>query len=210
MIKNIAFDMGGVMFELRKWQAAARFVEIGVENAASLLDDFEQKGIFGDLESGQIDAERFRQELSRLAGRELSWEQCRYAWVGYAGETQRWTFEALTGLRERGYGLCLLSNTNPYMMSWTLSPEFDGMGHGIQYYFDAIYASYEMRVMKPDRRIFEMMLQGQHALPGETLFVDDSPRNCEAAAALGIHTVCSANGADWRAMVEDALAALAR
>lgn len=205
MINNIAFDLGGVIFKLCKTQAADRFVEIGVADAHSLLDDFEQKGIFGALESGQIDAEQFRVELSRLAGRELTYEQCRYAWVGYAGERPRWIFDTLQDLRGRGYKLCLLSNTNPYMMSWVLSPEFDAMGHGVQQYFDAIYASYEMRVMKPDRRIFEMMLAGQRATADDTLFIDDSPRNCEAAAALGIHTVCPANGADWRPLLEAAL-----
>lgn len=203
MINNIAFDLGGVIFKLCKSQAADRFVEIGVADAHSLLDDFEQKGIFGALESGQIDAEQFRVELSRLAGRELTREECRYAWVGYAGERPRWIFDTLQELRGRGYKLCLLSNTNPYMMSWVLSPEFDGMGHGVQYYFDAIYASYEMRVMKPASRIFEMMLAGQHATAEETLFIDDSPRNCKAAAALGIHTVCPANGADWRPLFEN-------
>ena len=41
------------------------------------------------------------------------------------------------------------------------------------------------------------MLRGQQSLPEETLFVDDGPRNVEAAAALGMHTLCPQNNEDW-------------
>ncbi|MBR6431304.1 MAG: HAD-IA family hydrolase, partial [Muribaculaceae bacterium] len=71
--------------------------------------------------------------------------------------------------------------------------------------FDALYLSYEMRVMKPDRRIFEMMLEGEQAVPDETVFIDDSAHNVAAAAALGIHTLQPDNGGDWHAMLEQLL-----
>ena len=56
--------------------------------------------------------------------------------------------------------------------------------------------------MKPHREIFEMMLKGQQAQPEETLFVDDGSRNVEAAAALGMRTLCPQNNEDWIASVE--------
>ena len=205
MIKNIAFDMGGVMFELRKWQAAARFVEIGVENAASLLDDFEQKGIFGALESGQITAEDFRRELSLLVGRSLTMDECFTAWHGYVDHVPRRNLEAILDLRGKGYKVCLLSNTNPFMMQWA-NRDFDGQGHSIGYFFDARYLSYECKVMKPRREIFDIMLRGQQSQPGETLFIDDGPRNVEVAAAMGMHTLCPHNNEDWIAPLNALLA----
>jgi putative hydrolase of the HAD superfamily len=42
-----------------------------------------------------------------------------------------------------------------------------------------------------------MMLEGQQATADETLFIDDSPSNCSAAQALGIHTLCPQNNEDW-------------
>ena len=71
-VKNIAFDLGGVVLALNYEQAVRRFEEIGLRNARQHLDAFEQKGIFGDLESGRITAEDFRRELSLLTGRELT------------------------------------------------------------------------------------------------------------------------------------------
>ena len=44
---------------------------------------------------------------------------------------------------------------------------------------------------------FQMMLEGQQASPQETLFIDDSPKNCAVAQSLGIHTLCPQNNEDW-------------
>ena len=203
-IKNIAFDLGGVVLALSYEQAVAHFEEIGLRNARQHLDAFEQKGIFGDLEAGRISAETFRQELSRLVGRELTHGECYYAWHGYVDHVPPRNLEALLSLRSRGYKVCLLSNTNPFMMEWA-NRDFDGQGHPISHFFDTMYLSYECGVMKPHREIFEIMLRGQQALPEETLFVDDGRRNVEAAAALGMHTLHPQNNEDWILPLEQIL-----
>ena len=200
-IKNIAFDLGGVVLALSYEQAVRRFEEIGLADARQRLDAFEQKGIFGDLESGRMTAEDFRRELSKLVGRELTAEDCSWAWHGYVDYVPKRNLEAIQSLRARGYKVCLLSNTNPFMMQWA-DKDFDGEGHPISYFFDAMYLSYECKVMKPRREIFEQMLEGQQARPEETLFVDDGPRNVEAAAALGMKPLCPQNNADWTADLE--------
>ena len=184
------------MLALSFEQAVKRFEGIGLADARQRLDAFEQKGIFGDLESGRITAEDFRRELSLLVGRELSMDDCYQAWHGYVDHVPKRNLEAILSLRARGYKVCLLSNTNPFMMQWA-DNDFDGEGHPIGYFFDAMYLSYECQAMKPRREIFEMMLKGQQAQPEETLFVDDGPRNVEAAIALGMQTLCPQNNEDW-------------
>lgn len=195
-IQNIAFDLGGVVLALSYEQAVRRFEEIGLANARQHLDAFEQKGIFGDLESGRISPEDFRRELSKLIGREVTMDDCYQAWHGYVDHVPKRNLEAILRLREQGYKVCLLSNTNPFMMQWA-EKDFDGDGHPISYFFDALYLSYECKVMKPRREIFEMMLKGQQALPEETLFIDDGPRNVEVAKSLGMETLCPQNNEDW-------------
>lgn len=184
------------MLALSFEQAVKRFEEIGLADARQRLDAFEQKGIFGDLESGRISAEDFCRELSLLVGRELSMDDCYQAWHGYVDHVPKRNLEAILSLRAKGYKVCLLSNTNPFMMQWA-DNDFDGEGHPIGYFFDAMYLSYECQTMKPRREIFEMMLKGQQAQPEETLFVDDGPRNVEAAKALGMQTLCPQNNEDW-------------
>ena len=118
--------------------------------------------------------------------------------ISYAAELYQRNFDALLRLRNEGFPVALLSNTNPFMMRWARSNGFDGNGHGLDYYFDRLYLSYEMRMMKPAPEIFEAMIDGEGTDPGNILFIDDSARNCEAAAALGIRTLNPDNGGDWR------------
>ena len=205
MIKNIIFDLGGVIITLDQNEAIRRFEQLGLSDAVKQLDPYTQQGIFGDLEAGRIDAETFRQELSRMVGREITFEECCHAWQGYAKELPRRNLELLQRLRKEGYRLILLSNTNPYMMEWVMSPRFDGQGHGIDHYMDACYLSYQMKVMKPEDSFFRRVLMAEHIFPHETLFVDDGPRNVAAASQIGIRTFCPENGADWTKEIENYL-----
>ena len=204
-IRNIAFDLGGVVLALSYENAVSRFEEIGLRDARSHLDAFCQYGIFGDLELGRISAEQFRVELGKLIGRDITASECYYAWHGYVEAVPQRNLDMLLHLRQQGYKVCLLSNTNPYMMQWACSPDFDGGNHPIDYYFDHLYLSYECKIMKPSPGIFEKMLQGQDSTPDETLFIDDSPKNCSAAQQLGMHTICPQNNEDWIPVLKDYL-----
>ena len=197
MIKNILFDLGGVIITLDQEQAIRRFEALGLKDARQRLDPYQQSGIFGDLEEGKITAEDFRTELGRLIGREVSFDECRHAWLGYCKEVPRRNLDALLRLRQEGYRVLLLSNTNPYMMSWVLSPDFDGQGHSLEHYMDHCYLSYQIGAMKPSTEFFHRVLMAEHTAPSETLFVDDGPRNVAVASQMGIRTFCPENGADW-------------
>ena len=196
-IKNIAFELGGVVIALSYEQAVKRFEEIGLKDARQHLDAFHQHGIFGDLEQGTITAEEFRIELGKLIGREMTYEECLYAWHGYVENVPQKNLQMLLKLRQLGYKVCLLSNTNPYMMQWAMSSEFDGQGHSLDYYFDHLYLSYQCKHMKPSAEIFQMMLEGQQATAEETLFIDDGKKNVEAAQSLGMKTLFPENNEDW-------------
>ena len=196
-IKNIAFDLGGVVIALSYEQAVKRFEEIGLKDARKHLDAFHQRGIFGDLESGAITPEEFLIELGKLIGREITYEECFYAWHGYVELVPQKNLQMLLKLRKLGYQVCLLSNTNPFMMQWAMSNEFDGLGHSLEYYFDNLYLSYECKNMKPSPEIFKMMLEGQQSSAEETLFIDDGKKNVEAAKDLGMKTLCPENNEDW-------------
>lgn len=205
MIKTILFDMGGVVITLAQPQAIERFKALGLKDAEQRLDAYTQQGIFGDLEAGRITDEDFRRELSILVGRELTWQECCHAWKGYCGDVPKRNLRKMKELRERGYRVVLLSNTNPYMMSWVMSNEFDGEGHSLAYYLDAAYESYKCGAMKPDAKFFNAVMEGERLIPSETLFIDDGPRNIEAAKALGIQTLLVENGEDWTERLEDLL-----
>ena len=197
MIKNLIFDLGGVIITLAPDEALRRFKSLGLENAEEQMDAYTQMGIFGQLEEGKISAEAFREELSRQVGREVTYDECRHAWLGYVKEVPQRNLDALLRLRSEGYRIILLSNTNPYMMSWVRSTEFDGHGHSIDYYMDACYLSYQLGVMKPDTEFFHRVLMTEKIMASESLFLDDGARNVATASQMGIRTYCPQNGADW-------------
>ena len=206
MIKNLIFDLGGVIMTIDQNEALRRFKELGVADIERRLDPYTQTGIFGDVEEGKITADEFRAELSRIVGRTLSFDDCRYGWLGYRKEVPRRNLDALKRLRGEGYRLILLSNTNPFMMSWALTKDFDGGEGSLEDYFDALYLSYRLGVMKPDARFFQAVIENEYILPEESLFVDDGSRNVETARKLGFNTMCPKNGEDWTAALVAMLA----
>lgn len=197
MIKTVIFDMGGVIITLNHDEAVRRFSALGLQKADEVLNPYCQAGIFGDLEEGKLSLEEYQEALEKMVGRKLSFDEVRHCWLGYAADVPANKLAALRKLKEEGYRVILLSNTNPYMSSWTDSTEFSGDGHAIGEYFDALYRSYEVKLMKPDDRFFRYVLTQEKILPEDALFVDDGPRNCAAASELGIRTYCPQNGADW-------------
>ena len=196
-IKNVIFDVGGVIISIDYHQALKHCADLGLPHPEQLLDPYTQSGIFGDLESGKLSEEAFRKELSLMAGRELSWQDCQYVFFGYFKALPPQNLEMLRRLRAAGYRLILLSNTNPFMMEWAMSDRFDGQGHSLREYFDKAYLSYECGLMKPDPALFSLICHREAIQPSESLFVDDGEKNTHAASLLGFHTLCPPDGTDW-------------
>ncbi|MCL3849679.1 MULTISPECIES: HAD family phosphatase [Parabacteroides] len=204
-IKNIVFDLGGVLIDLSHDQAVRRFEEIGVVDAAQLLDPYEQKGIFLEVENGMITADEYCQKLREHTGKDLSYEEIKHAWLGFIVDVPQYKLDHLLKLREH-YNVYLLSNTNPIIQEgWARTDQFSAAGRPIGDYFDKMYTSYEVGVTKPDRKIFDYMIADSGLIPSETLFVDDAKSNVEVGRSLGFQTYQPANGEDWREAVDKIL-----
>ena len=99
-IKNIVFDLGGVFIDLDHDQAVRRFKEIGVEDAEQLLDPYEQKGIFLEVENGTISADEFCQKLQEHTGKDLTYEDIKSGWLGFIADTPQYKLDYVLKLRE--------------------------------------------------------------------------------------------------------------
>ena len=205
-IKNIAFDFGGVIFDLSWENAVETFKKIGLADAAQRLDRYHQRGFFEDLECGRITPDDFRRQLEPLCHRTLTYDEVLSAWLGYIGNpVDERKLAYLDDVRSRGYRTFLLSNTNPYVQAWAESAQFCQSGHPLSSYLEKCYCSYEVGIMKPDPAIFQYMLDDAGILPAETLFLDDSPANIAVAADLGLQTLLVEKNGDWRDEVEHRL-----
>lgn len=196
-IKNIVFDFGGVLVDISREQAVRRFQEIGVKNADNILGIYKQEGIFLALEEGKLSREDFYKELRKLTGENMTDEEIDYAWLGFMLPVQQERIDFLTKLKKK-YRLFLLSNTNPIIMSWANSPGFTSAGKPLEDYFDKLYFSYQLGVIKPEKLIFEKMIQDSGINPSETLFIDDGKANVDMGASLGFKTYQPVEGEDYR------------
>ncbi len=52
MIKNLMFDLGGVIMEIRRQNCVEAFKKLGMENPDDFLGEYRQSGPFADIESG--------------------------------------------------------------------------------------------------------------------------------------------------------------
>ena len=95
------------------------------------------------------------------------------------------------------YDVYLLSNTNE--IHWDYACKELLAFSDIKMYepFKKIYLSHELHLSKPDLRIFNYVMDDAGLEACETLFVDDSKDNCDAASEGGIKTFHSVKSEDW-------------
>lgn len=198
MIKTLIFDFGGVIATLNRDNAVAAFARLGLTDADNRLDKYHQSGIFQELEEGKLGEAGFRAELGRLCGRELSFEEVKKAWLEFFVDVPAEILRYLETLKKR-YRILILSNTNPYVMSWACSAEFSPAGKPLTDYADRLYLSYQIGYTKPAPEIFKYLITTEGLRPEEALFVDDGASNIARGREMGFHTLCPANGSDWRA-----------
>ena len=197
MIKNLVFDFGGVITDISRSNAVKEFQSIGVANAEELLDKYHQKGIFLEVEDGRVDAGEFCRKLGELAGKYITYEESRKAWLSFFTDVPLYRLAYLEELKKK-YNLYVLSNTNPFVMSWARSSEFTSLGKPLDDYFNKLYLSYQIGVVKPHREIFEYLLKDSGIVPAESVFIDDGAANVEMGEKLGFRTLKPLNGEDWR------------
>ena len=181
MINNIILDFGDVLINLDKGATARAMVEHGFESITPEL--FE---LFHHYERGTIETPEFLDRVS-LQFPKAPREYLVQAWNSILLDFPEHRLDFLENLaRENRYRLLLLSNTNELHMrhvSEQMGPE---RFHRFKNAFDVFYLSHEMGMRKPDREIFEFVLEQNQLKAEETFFVDDLAENTEAAASLGI------------------------
>jgi FMN phosphatase YigB (HAD superfamily) len=65
-------------------------------------------------------------------------------------------------------------------------------------HFDAVYASFQMGVAKPDPEFYLAILKQEGKMPSEIVFIDDMEENVESASALGIFSILFTEAAELK------------
>ena len=185
-IKNIVFDLGGVLVDLDFKSAINGLQKAGFANVKEQLQAFDREGIFQKFELGEMTDEEFRSAIRENSTVTLTDEEVDALWNLMLLEIPREKLELILDLRGK-YMVYLLSNTNSIHWDYVCKNAFNYRGFRMDDYFEETFLSYEMHLAKPDKAIFEKMLNDANLLPEETLFIDDLEANCKAAEEVGIH-----------------------
>lgn len=204
MIKNLLFDLGGVIMNLDRERSVKAFEKLGLAQAGELLGEYGQKGPFLALEKGEIDADEFHRQLRPLFDRPVTDAEIDEAFDLFLTGIPVSRLKALRELRRR-YKVYLLSNTNPIMVNGFIAGQFRQEGLEMTDYFDGIVTSYEAKCYKPDKAIFDYACATCGIEPEETLFFDDSQANVDAARAIGFNAAHVAPGKEFTDILCDVL-----
>lgn len=192
----ILFDFGAVLVGLDKQRCINALQQVGLDNIASYVDEHRSEDLFHRLELGGSTEEFCREARERSNGNPTDAEVA-WAWEQLLTGVPLQKLQRIRQLRQRGYRTAVLSNTNWIHWNQALRDFFSIEGLTIDDYFDHVFLSCDLRMVKPDPRIYEAVADTMQCRFDEILFIDDSARNCKGARSKGIHTYHDPTGNDW-------------
>lgn len=187
-IDAIVFDLGGVILNIDYQLPVKAFSRLGVDNFNERFSQAIQSSLFDDYETGRISSDAFLDSISREVRPGTSREALIGAWNSILLDLPE---ERLFMLEKaaQDHRIFLLSNTNDlHIRSFNSYLRNAYNMDSLAALFDKLYYSYEVGLRKPDRRIFEYVVQDAGLEPSTTLFIDDSIQHIVSAKETGLHT----------------------
>ena len=189
-LKNLIFDLGGVILDLSVDHTLESFARLSNMPRPRVVEIYSSARGFLDYEKGLIDDAAFRdfvRETFSISAEDQAIDEC---WNAMLRGIPQVKLELLTRL-QREFRVFLLSNTNAihlHHINEMMLPK-GPQQRSLDDYFHKAYYSHRMGKRKPEAEIFEQVLEENHLVPEQTLFLDDYAINIEGASALGIKTV---------------------
>ncbi|MCJ8165898.1 HAD family phosphatase [Pontibacter sp. E15-1] len=188
-IKNIIFDLGGVIINIDYNRSIAELQKLCKNNCNVAYSQREQAQLFDMFETGASSPGQFRDELRNAYGITAPDEEIDKAWNAMLLDIPQERIDLLMELGKR-YRIFLLSNTNAIHLtrfneivahSFTI-PSLDSL-------FEQSYYSHLIGKRKPDALVFEEIIAMNGLQKDETLFIDDSIQHIESASKVGLQTL---------------------
>ena len=187
-IKNILFDLGGVILDLDVHGTLEKFLNMGLKKELLNYPENFHTDIFFNYETGRTTTEQFRDSIRNYSGIDFSDREFDDAWCAMLTRVPVRRIELLKSLNER-YSLYMLSNTSPLHIEHFEQMFLDTAGFPFNEVFTGTYYSYKIGLHKPDSEAFEHVLKDAEILAEETLFLDDNIHNIKTAKALGFNAI---------------------
>jgi len=186
-IKNIIFDLGGVLLNINYQLTQQAFENLGVINFDHYYTKAQQNGLFNLFETGKISEAVFCLQLQELTQLDATPQEIITAWNTMLLDFPAIRKELLLKVKA-SFNTSLLSNTNEtHIRQFNKIIQHDINEASLSPLFNTHYFSNEIGLRKPDREAFEYVLKENNYLASETLFLDDSIQHIEGAKKCGIY-----------------------
>lgn len=185
-VKNIIFDLGGVLINLDYKRTAAAFAQLGIVSFDSIYSQKKQEHLFDDFEKGTLSEAAFRDQIRQHLQNPVSDDEIDNAWNAMLLDIPGERIQLLQQLKSK-YRIFLLSNTNAIHVKSFSSALVQRHGTPIlENIFERVYYSCFMKMRKPDAEIFNHVLMENDLEKSSTIFIDDSAQHVEGASKTGI------------------------
>ena len=197
-IKNVVFDLGGVLISWKPDEIIESLF-VAQELRALIKREVFQHADWLSMDRGQLEEADAIQRFHQRTGVSLDQLEQLLQRVKESLTPIPESVELLDDLAAQGIDLYCLSNMPACRFKY-IRPRYQFWDH-----FKGIVISGVVKMVKPDREIFEYLLSRFQLQPSATVFVDDYPLNLEGAQQLGLHTILFRNADECRRELESRL-----
>ena len=174
-MKNIVFDLAGVVVARNEARCPQYIMDyFYFINSGNPMPEF-----WNDYDRGTRDIDSVAQCLAEFRGSDFNPAKSMMLEAITYQEQVAPTAELIAELKAAGYKLFVLSNMSKEYIDFLR--EMD-----VFKYFDGQIISCEVGLIKPEKEIYELLLERYNLEPEQTIFIDDRKQNVEAAAEIGI------------------------
>ena len=187
-LKNILFDLGGVILDLNVSATLERFLNLGFPKELLNYPENFETNIFFNYETGKTSTDKFRDAIRKLSGANFSNEEFDEAWCSMLAGVPESRATLLKSLA-KDYNLYILSNTSELHIEQFNTMFNDAAGCKLYDVFTHGFYSFQTGYHKPDPAAFKDVLKKAKIKANETLFLDDNIHNVKAAKELGFNAI---------------------
>ncbi|MDP3642605.1 MAG: HAD family phosphatase [Bacteroidota bacterium] len=184
-IRNIIFDLGGVLLNIDPQKTIDAFSRLGMEQLVGDKGLSYDHDIFYQMELGKITSEEFRNGVRKLFSGEVTDDQIDAAWTAMLLDFPVVRVELVKKLR-KDFRIYLFSNTNAIHVEKYHSIFRNQHGFEVSSLFEKDFYSNEIGYRKPSPESYQEIIRLSGINPEESLFIDDSLPNVEAAITSGL------------------------
>ncbi len=181
MIKVITFDLDGVYFPNRKANFISALGKLGVSEDEAKRVFLKSPQMNQEYKNGKMTDEQYWSWAVAEWNLKIGWQEVIKLMIdGY--DVNEDVVSVVKKLREKGYKTAVCSNNFPARVNG-LQEKFGFLDN-----FDVAVFSFEVGVNKPDRKIFETLVNKSNEEPASVVFADDNPDNLTGAKEVGVTT----------------------